>query len=393
LEEEKTREGEETEVIQARYGTTGREEGAMSTFRRGNIWWYEFVIHGQRIRESTGSESKMLAVKAERQRRRELEESANGLRTNRPPMLFPAAAREWMSANQARWSNANVAIQGYNLKHLSAYFGAMMLADITSQHIGKYQARRQKEDASNRTINMEIATLRMILKSARMWGNLAPDVKMLPEREEIGRVLTPDEEMRLLAACSKSFSRSLYTAVVVFSNTGLRNAELRHARWRQVDFLKAEFQVGKSKTKGGEGRMVPLNRAALAALQGWRARWPNAKPEEYVFPSEKLMFKGTGAAERGDMTPYAVDPTKPLGPWKRAWHTAKKQAGVECRMHDLRHCFITKLAETQTSDQTIMSLAGHLNRKMLERYSHIRAEAKRQAVASLDERDARPAIQ
>ena len=43
--------------------------------------------------------------------------------------------------------------------------------------------------------------------------------------------------MRLLAACKKSPQPSLYTAVVIFCNTGLRNAELRNARWSQVDLL------------------------------------------------------------------------------------------------------------------------------------------------------------
>ena len=356
----------------------------MSVFQRNKIYWYEFVFRGQRIRESTGSQSRTLAVKAERQRRRELEESANGVRASRRPILFPAAAREWMSANQARWSKANVAIQGYNLKHLCSHFGAMLLADFTPQHIGKYQNKRQKEEASNRTINMEVATLRMVLKSARLWGNLAADVKMLPERREIGRALTQDEEMRLLAACRKSPSRSLYSAVVIFSNTGLRNGELRTARWSQVDLLKAAFQVGKSKTAGGEGRIVPLNRAALGALTEWRTRWPEAKPEDYVFPTEKLAYANPEAFGQGVMMPYSVDRKKPLGSWKRAWSTAKKQADVECRMHDLRHSFISKLAETQTPNATIQALSGHLSRKMLEHYSHIGAEAKRRAVDLLD---------
>ncbi len=134
----------------------------MSIFKRGERWWYEFEFRGQRIRESTGSDSKTLAIKAERQRRRELEESANGIRAARRPVLFPTAAREWMAANRARWSESNISIQEFNLKHLSAYFGSMLLADITPQHIGKYQGIRQKEGASNRTINMEVSTLRMM---------------------------------------------------------------------------------------------------------------------------------------------------------------------------------------------------------------------------------------
>jgi integrase len=362
----------------------------MGVFKRGEIWWYEFVIRGQRIRESTGSDSKTLAVKAERQRRRELEESANGIRAARRPVLFPIAAREWMAANRARWSKSNISIQEFNLKHLSATFGSMLLADITPQHIGKYQGMRQTEGASNRTINMEVSTLRMMMKAGRLWAAISEDVRMLPERRDVGRALTPDEESKLLNACRKSPQQSLYAAVVIFCNTGLRNAELRCATWSQVDFLRAEFQVGKSKTAGGEGRIIPLNQAALGALKEWRSRWPDAKPGDFIFPSEKLVFKGAGAPELGIMTAYDVDPGKPLGAWKRAWSTAKKQAGVECRIHDLRHHFISALAQTQTPDATIQAISGHLSRKMLEHYSHVRLDAKRRAVESLNAMTAQP---
>jgi integrase len=356
----------------------------MGLYKRGEIWWYEFEIRGQRIRESSGSDSKTLAIKAERQRRRQLEESANGIRAARRPMLFSTVAREWMATNRARWSKSNVSIQEFNLKHLSTYFGSMLLADITPQHIGKYQGIRQKECASNRTINMEVSTLRMMMKSAKLWSAIADDVKMLPERRDVGRALSPEEETKLLDACRKSPQPSLYTAVVIFCNTGLRNAELRRARWSQVDFMRAEFKVGKAKTEGSEGRIVPLNLTALTAFKDWRVRWHDAKPSDYIFRSEKLVFKGEGSAERGIMKGYDSDPKKPLGSWKRAWTSAKSVAGVDCRIHDLRHHFVSALAQTQTPEATIQAISGHLSRKMLEHYSHVRLEAKRRAVEALD---------
>ena len=50
------------------------------------------------------------------------------------------------------------------------------------------------------------------------------------------------------------------------------------------------------------------------------------------------------------------------------------------RFHDLRHQAITELAESKASDQTIMSIAGHVSKKMLQHYSHVRLEAKRDAL-------------
>jgi len=48
--------------------------------------------------------------------------------------------------------------------------------------------------------------------------------------------------------------------------------------------------------------------------------------------------------------------------------------------HDLRHTAITKLAESQALDQTIMAIAGHMSRQMSDHYSHIRIAAKRVAL-------------
>jgi integrase len=53
------------------------------------------------------------------------------------------------------------------------------------------------------------------------------------------------------------------------------------------------------------------------------------------------------------------------------------------RFHDLRHRAITSLAESGAADSTIMAIAGHVSRKMLEPYSHFRMEAKRAAMESL----------
>jgi hypothetical protein len=53
------------------------------------------------------------------------------------------------------------------------------------------------------------------------------------------------------------------------------------------------------------------------------------------------------------------------------------------RFHDLRHHAITELAESQASDQTIMSIAGHVSQRMLSHYSHVRMDAKRPALNAL----------
>ena len=56
------------------------------------------------------------------------------------------------------------------------------------------------------------------------------------------------------------------------------------------------------------------------------------------------------------------------------------------RWHDNRHTLVTELAESGAGDEVIMSIAGHVSRAMLSRYSHVRMEAKRRALDGIADR-------
>jgi hypothetical protein len=59
----------------------------------------------------------------------------------------------------------------------------------------------------------------------------------------------------------------------------------------------------------------------------------------------------------------------------------KTLSGAQIR--DSRHTLITELAESGAGDQTIMDIAGHVSRQMLKHYSHIRMQAKREALEAV----------
>jgi integrase len=50
------------------------------------------------------------------------------------------------------------------------------------------------------------------------------------------------------------------------------------------------------------------------------------------------------------------------------------------RFHDLRHQSITEMAEAGVPEAAMQSIAGHLSKRMLDHYSHVRMAAKRSAV-------------
>jgi len=130
--------------------------------------------------------------------------------------------------------------------------------------------------------------------------------------------------------------------------------------------------------------MVPLNQEAFAALTEWRQNFIDPLASHFVFPSERYGLKGEDGFKHGTVAVWDRNPQKPIGSWKTAWGLCRKEAKVDCRLHDLRHTFVSRLAERQNADQTIMALAGHLSRKMMDRYSHVRNEAKRRAVEGLN---------
>ncbi len=171
-------------------------------------------------------------------------------------------------------------------------------------------------------------------------------------------------------------------------NTGMRVSEIRGLTWTQVDFLGSALTVGKSKTQAGTGRAIPLNSRAISMLKQWRGLFVGAQPEHYVFPHEKYGLAGS----KRQPCVWEIDPEQPMHRWKVAWENARNAADVACRFHDLRHTFISRLAESQASDSTVMALAGHVSRAMMERYSHIRMEAKRRAVDTLSGADFEPGV-
>jgi integrase len=123
------------------------------------------------------------------------------------------------------------------------------LNEIRGEQISRYQRTRLKEGASNRTINIELALVRLVLGKKRWRDIVEPDeegrtrVTMLKERKDIGRELSDDEVFRLLSACKNSASRGLYPAVLTSIHMGLRSQELRLLRWRQVDLIEGIITV------------------------------------------------------------------------------------------------------------------------------------------------------
>jgi integrase len=94
-----------------------------------------------------------------------------------------------------------------------------------------------------------------------------------------------------------------------------------------------------------------------------------ARAECYVFPSCENAH---------------IDAARPQKSWRTAWRNLTRASELKgLRFHDFRHPCITELFEGGAPEAAVLSIAGHVSRKMMEHYSHIRMEAKRKALEVL----------
>jgi integrase len=345
----------------------------MSVYKRGDTYHFEFIFAGKRIRESAHTASKTVAKIAEQNRRRELEKALSGMpveeRGNRIRSVTDVIG-SYSDGYDTNHRPKTVIWSKGCLSHLRRLLGTCLIPDLTETVVREYMTKRKKEGASGRTINMEVGELSRAIGGT--WKQLWPRLKKLDERSDIGRALTPEEESRLLTVLGETKSQNGQMFVRLALLTGMRSGEILDLTWKQIDFRRRTVTVGIAKTAAGSGREIPMNEE-LNALLSVHADWFTSKfgtpdPSWYVFPFG---------------SPRPSDPTRPATTMKTFWENAREKAGIRCRFHDLRHSVATKMAEAGVSESTMKALLGHMSRNMLERYSHIRLKAKREAVESL----------
>ena len=359
----------------------------MALVKRGKTWHCHFVVNGQRFRQSLETKDWREAQAKEKQL---ITEASAGKLTNNSTALarlpFTHAADEYLSARKLELAPASQAKEKQLLVQLRAYFKQEPLKAVTVKRITDYRTWRAEQGVGPATLNAELGILRRILKRAKLWARVADDVRPLREPSTIGKAITEDEKQRLLkTAVMRPEWETAYLASILCLNTTARGCELKGLQWSDVNLFAKTLTIRKSKTAAGE-RVVPLTDVAASALARLRRRaegFGPVEPSHYVFAAfvPKFTFSGKRVV---DYNLTGFDPTRHVKSWRTAWRTLTKKAGLPgFRFHDLRHCAITQLAENGTSDSTIMAIAGHVSRRMLERYSHVRMEAKRTAMEAL----------
>jgi integrase len=206
------------------------------------------------------------------------------------------------------------------------------------------------------TINRELTTLKHVFTMAKKWGltehNPVKEVKFFRIDEKVERVLSPQEEAKLLDAASPH----LRLILVIALHTGMRRGEILRLSWDHVDFRQRCVIVAQSKS--GRVRRIPMNSQLTSILEHVK------KTDLYV----------CGDPETG----------KPFGSVRTAFLAAARRAKIgRIRFHDLRHTFATRLVERGVDLATVAELLGHSTIMMTMRYAHPTPETKKKAVEAL----------
>ena len=352
----------------------------MALWKRGRRYWTQVMIHGVRIRRplcppgsSRATTKWQEAIQREKDLIRAAMEGKLGAHSA-PTRLFDACAK-FLTAKEAT-ANTKRAVEfdRERLEVVKHHFGDVKLSAISRESIEGFQAKRRLEGASNRTVNMDVGVLRRVLKRFKHWHRLEDDVKMLTESggAPVGRVLTTEEQDRLFEVAKGNAEwQHVYCAGVLAANTSMRGVEIKHIRRKDVDLDARALHIRKSKNEGSK-RVLPLNDDALGAVTAMIERADqlgHVDPEHYLWCASQH---------------HKLDPTKPAEKWDTAWRALRDAAGLRrLRFHDLRHTVVTRLLEAGEPDHVVESITGHLSRRMLEHYSHIRLSAKKAALDRL----------
>jgi integrase/recombinase XerD len=221
---------------------------------------------------------------------------------------------------------------------------------------------------SNESVYLAIAALRAFFRFGECEGLLAGNPAehlSLPRRwKRLPKALSDEEIRQLLEPVPSPTPGDLCDQAVLelAYASGLRLAELRQLRLEQLH-LDAGFVtvIG----KGNKERVVPVGRAAVAALQRYleAGRPPLVRPRS---PAAVFLTR------RG--TPFA-----PVTLWLRIKQRVRR-AGIERNVtpHMLRHSFATHLLEHGADLRVIQELLGHASISTTEIYTHVASQRLRE---------------
>jgi Phage integrase SAM-like domain len=176
----------------------------LSVYKRGRVWWYEFVFDGKRIQQSSRQHKKRVAEEMEAAHRTRLAPGEVGISSDRPRITLSEFAEQFKAFIDVRSAERPETIKFYKQKlaRLLEYktLATARLHEIDEGLIEQYiQHRRQT--VSPASVNRELATLRRMLRLAWKKWKLIPAHRTFPclTANAIANLFFPGSRRRVIS--------------------------------------------------------------------------------------------------------------------------------------------------------------------------------------------------
>ncbi|MGO9098677.1 MAG: tyrosine-type recombinase/integrase [Mycobacterium sp.] len=256
----------------------------------------------------------------------------------------------------------------------SVPFSGVPLAELRPSHIEAWVKAMQDRDKplAPGTIKTRFQNIRSIIRAAVRDRVMAHDVTAgirLPRVRAASKAMTipsPADVGALLQSADGPFVA--FVALCAFA--GLRLGEAAALQVSDVDFLRREIHVRRQVQRAGHHRV--------------EIRAPKYGSERTVYAPEALLevlsehiaaVCPTGPADRWMFPGHGADPMThdPVG---TLWKKASAAAGVDCRLHDLRHFYASGLISAGCDVVTVQRALGHHSATVtLSTYAHLWPDA------------------
>jgi integrase len=296
----------------------------------------------------------------------------------RTPKFGEYAARylDFISSGQGTKKPGTVDKERSVLAKWTEHLGGLRLDQIKRMHVNRFIEKRMKAGMSPRTANLDIISLRNVLKRAVDDGIIQrlPTEGLRPMKTTVvKRPLFASAELeRLCKAAFETRVNKLGEVVPVSKNAqefvdyikllafcGARRNEALGLRWPDANFEREQLTIGSSgDTKNRTARVVDFNAKLKSHLLDMCKR--RAPDSDWLFPSPQRGQKDLGA---------------------RSFQESLKLVRRHAKMpgfhfHDCRHHFISMAVMSGVDFMTIAAWVGHLDGGVLigRVYGHLANE-------------------
>jgi integrase len=262
------------------------------------------------------------------------------------------------------------------------HLGGLRVDQVKRVHVNRFLERRLKGGMSPRTANLDVISLRNVLKRAVDEGLIQrlPTEGLRPLKTTVAKrpLFGPAELEKLCATAFLTRKNDAGADVPVTKNaqefvdyvrllaySGARRNEALALRWSDVDSERGQLTIGASgDTKNRTARVVDFNAKLRAHLQDMAKR--KVPDSDWLFPSPQRGKKDLGART-----------------FQESLKLVRAQAGMpDFRFHDCRHHFISMAVMSGVDFMTIATWVGHRDGGVLigKVYGHL-ANEHRKAMA------------